>query len=52
MNLIGKTVHVRDASPRGWIGTVRSLSGSVYIIVDQRGVWHMVDHTRREVTPL
>lgn len=52
MNLVGKYVHVRDASPRGWTGTVRSLSGSVYIIVDDNGVWRTVDYTRREITAL
>jgi len=51
-DLIGRTVHVADASPRGWVGRVRSLTGTVFIIMDiATGRWHFVDHTRQKVTP-
>lgn len=52
VNLVGRHVHVRGPGPKGWVGTVRSLSGSVCTIVDRNGVWHMVDYTRQEVTPI
>jgi hypothetical protein len=48
----GTRVHVRDATPQGWVGTICSLTGSTYIVVDDHGIWRMVDYTRQKMTPL
>jgi hypothetical protein len=47
--MIGKMVHVRDASPSGWIGMVRAQTGTTLTIVTATGAWKLIDMTRREV---
>lgn len=48
----GRTVHVRNTRPSGWVGTVRSLTGTTYTIVAPNGARKFVDYTRQEVTAL